>query len=160
LDQVVFPNLYDQAKSFQRLLLHGSVPLTDGASEALGPVFASAPAAARISSLTCSNPVHPIAFTTDMWSGPDHESYICLTAHWIDKNWILNHALLDIYVCTDRHTGDNIADWLKQIWADNEISVCLLSDCALSALLVFCCWHLFWASDSTYLPLLTIMVLM
>ena len=143
MDQVVFPNLYDQAKSIQRQLLHDSVSLTDSASGSLFPMSASS-AAVGVSSLTCSNPAHPISFTTDMWSGPDHESYICLTCHWFDKNWILNHALLDIYVCTDRHTGDNIAEWLKQIWADNEISVCLLSDCALSALLFLSWWHLFW----------------
>jgi hypothetical protein len=58
-----------------------------------------------------------------MWSGPDHESYICLTAHWLDENWNYRHALLDIYLCSDRHTGENLRDWIIQILKDNDISV-------------------------------------
>ena len=71
----------------------------------------------------CPNPFHPISFTVDGWSGPDHESYFCVTAHWLDKDFKMRHALLDILLCTDRHTGENLRDWLKQVFADNDIDV-------------------------------------
>ena len=74
--------------------------------------------------LPCPNPYHPISFTTDMWTGPDHESYICLTAHWFDSHWQLQHALLDILLCTDRHTGENLVEWIKQVSRANDLFVC------------------------------------
>ena len=61
-----------------------------------------------------------------MWTGPDHEAYVCLTAHWLDESWVYRHALLDIYLCTDRHLGENLRDWILQILKDNDISVCCL----------------------------------
>ena len=124
MSQTVFHNLYDQAKSFQKTLLHAESSLTHTQSVALRPpASVSASSAFSVSSLPCPNPSHPMSFTCDMWSGPDPESYICVTAHWLDNQWDLHHALLDIYLCTDRHTDENIADWLKQIWKDNDLSV-------------------------------------
>ena len=37
---------------------------------------------------------------------------------------MFKRVLLDIYVCTDRHTGENLCDWIKQVLNDNQISVC------------------------------------
>ena len=113
-----------RAKGVQKTMLHDSSSFTLTASDAVDvPVSVSSSAASAISSLPCPNPSHPISCTTDLWGGPDHESYICLTASWLDANWDLQHALLDIYLCTDRHTGENLAEWLKQIWQENDISV-------------------------------------
>lgn len=58
-----------------------------------------------------------------MWTGPDHESYICLTVHWFDADWQLHHALLDILLCTDRHTGENLVEWVKQVLRANDLCV-------------------------------------
>ena len=58
-----------------------------------------------------------------MWTGPDHESYICLTVHWFAPDWQLQHALLDIFLCTDRHTGENLVEWIKQVLRANDICV-------------------------------------
>lgn len=135
--QTMLPDLYDKMKVIQRNLLH------DPSFIALASVAEEAPASLPLSSLDsfpCPNPHHPISFTVDLWSGPDHESYICLTAHWLDKQWGLNDALLDIYLCTDRHTGYNLAEWMKQIWKENEISVCWmmrLVRCIISVLLSY-----------------------
>jgi len=76
-----------------------------------------------VSSIIPSNPYHPVACTTDLWSGSDHDSYIGVTAHWIDADWELRHTLLDIYLCTDRHTGENLGIWLQQVFQDNDLSV-------------------------------------
>ena len=70
--------------------------------------------------------------------------YICLTAHYFDKNWNLRRVLLDILLCTDRaywrkSSSDTdmslsdktcliqsrrfSSDWIKQVLSDNDISV-------------------------------------
>jgi len=64
-----------------------------------------------------------MSLTTDLWTGPDHESYICLTCHLFDINWVFKSWLLDIYLCTNQHTGENLCEWIKQVLSDNEISV-------------------------------------
>lgn len=62
--------------------------------------------------IQCPNPHHSVALTTDGWTGPDHESYICVTAHWLDFDWKMRTILLDVLLCSDRHTGDNLEEWL------------------------------------------------
>lgn len=77
------------------------------------------------------NPLHPIALTTDLWSGPDKESYICLTGHFFDDNWNFQRVLLDVFLCTDRHFGENISAWIKQVCSENKIEVRILLDFSL-----------------------------
>ena len=62
------------------------------------------------SKIICLNPLHPMSLTTDLWTGPDHESYICLTCHLFDINWVFKSWLLDIYLCTNQHTGENLCE--------------------------------------------------
>ena len=57
---------------------------------------------------------------------------ICLTSHWLDQDWVFIRALLDIYLCTDRHLGENICEWIKQVLNDNELLVCCVSFWILS----------------------------
>ena len=78
---------------------------------------------AASSFLPVLNPFHPLALTTDLWWGKDKETYICVTGHFFDKDWKLNKILLDIYLCSDRHTGENISAWIKQVLQDNDIHV-------------------------------------
>jgi hypothetical protein len=35
-----------------------------------------------------------IALTTDHWTSVANESYLALTAHWIDANWVLNYRTI------------------------------------------------------------------
>ena len=67
------------------------------------------------------------------------DPFVCLTAHWLDENWAYRHALLDIYLCTDRHTGENLRGWIIQIMKDNDISVCCshLNSFSVVTMLVF-----------------------
>ena len=118
--QVIFADLYDIMKSLQIESLRDSVPSFESVSLLSGSVLVRSD---FVSPGLCPNPLHPIAFTTDLWSGPDHESYICLTAHWLDSEWNLKRSLLDIYLCTDRHTGENLCDWMKDIWKGNQLCV-------------------------------------
>ena len=103
LFQNVFPDLYDKMKILQKKLIHDEIPFPSKENQ---DNVLSAGSAASSSVSFCPNPHHPMSFTTDMWSGPDHESYICLTAHWLGQFYDIHHLLLDIFVCTDRHTGE------------------------------------------------------
>ena len=54
-----------------------------------------------------------ITLTTDIWTSMATESYITVTAHYIDGNWELQAFVLETMPFPDRHTGINIADKLK-----------------------------------------------
>jgi len=117
--QTYIPNLYWKAKEVQKSILHDDVAVPVKWAGVNGFISASS------SSLPlCLNPLHPVSLTTDLWSGPDHERYICFTVHWLDKDWVFKRALLDVYLCTERHLGENICDWVKQVLQANDISVC------------------------------------
>jgi hypothetical protein len=118
--QTYIPNLYWQAKEKQRSILHDPTSTSINWSN-VEAVFSSSDLSVHY--LPCLHPSHPLALTTDLWTGPDHESYICLTGHFFDKDWILRRVLLDILLCTDRHSGENLSDWIKQMLAENEIEV-------------------------------------
>ena len=49
-----------------------------------------------------------ISFTTDYWTSPSTKSFMSITAHFIDDNWILQHILLDFIEMYDSHTGQNL----------------------------------------------------
>jgi hypothetical protein len=45
-----------------------------------------------------------ISFTTDCWTSPSSKSFMSITAHFIDNDWMLRHLLLD-FIETYDHTG-------------------------------------------------------
>jgi hypothetical protein len=121
--QTYVPALYCKVKAQLVKSLH------DGFQNSHRPdIFTTCPSSIYTSSqsfisLPIPNPSHPLSLTTDLWTGADHESYICLTAHWFDLDWSMRHALLDILLCTDRHTGENLVAWMKDVLQRNEICV-------------------------------------
>jgi hypothetical protein len=117
--QTYIPELYWKTKEKQKSMLHDEVVCTT----AWDDVEAEFSSHSASSTILCPNPLHPMSLTTDLWTGPDHESYICLTCHHFDINWIFKSWLLDIYLCTNQHTGENLCEWIKQVLSDNEISV-------------------------------------
>ena len=56
-----------------------------------------------------------VAITTDLWTSRATESYITLTAHFIDDEWKLNSKVLSTVGMPEQHTGKNIADRLRQL---------------------------------------------
>jgi hypothetical protein len=115
--QTYIPSLYWSTKEVQKTLLHDSFALdrlnwddveSSFRSDAVLPVL---------------NPHHPLSLTADLWWGKDRETYICLTGHYLDAHWIFHRILLDVYLCSDRHLGENICDWIKQVLQDNLINV-------------------------------------
>ncbi|XP_046562724.1 zinc finger BED domain-containing protein 4-like [Haliotis rubra] len=88
---------------------------------------------------------HSVALTTDGWTSRATQSYITITAHFIDEEWELKNKVLQTRQMFDSHTGVNIADVLKQaiddwelkrphgqqpITSDSAANVCLAVDIA------------------------------
>lgn len=51
-----------------------------------------------------------ISFTTDCWTSPSIKSFLSITAHFINKDWELQHILLDFIEVVESHTGKNLKE--------------------------------------------------
>ncbi|XP_064467904.1 E3 SUMO-protein ligase ZBED1-like isoform X2 [Ornithodoros turicata] len=59
-----------------------------------------------------------VCLTTETWTSPSsNESYVGVTAHFIDENHVLTSRLLDCFVWQDPHRADNISAELSRIVA-------------------------------------------
>ena len=67
------------------------------------------------------------AVTTDGWTSRANESYLSLTVHYIDKEWILQNHLLETRHCPQSHTGENLATELEDMLKAWNLSVAQLS---------------------------------
>lgn len=72
------------------------------------------------------------AATTDLWSSRTAEPYICLTIHYIDAEFNLQAKCLQTAFMPEVHTGQNIADVLREALAqwhlNEEKLVCITTD--------------------------------
>ena len=50
-----------------------------------------------------------VCLTTDLWTSIQNLGYICLTAHYIDKEWILQKRIINFRVLPTPHRGEIIA---------------------------------------------------
>ena len=50
-----------------------------------------------------------LSLTSDIWTSAANESYMSVTAHFIDNSWCLNRMVLPTLPLEDTHTGDHIA---------------------------------------------------
>lgn len=46
-----------------------------------------------------------VSFTSDLWSSLTSDGYLCLTCHFIDKNWNLHKKVLNFNVMPPPHVG-------------------------------------------------------
>jgi hypothetical protein len=51
-----------------------------------------------------------ISLTADFWTSLKMKSFMAITIHFIDKDWKLQHFVLDIFEFKGSHTGEIIAD--------------------------------------------------
>ncbi|CAJ0767647.1 9464_t:CDS:2 [Entrophospora sp. SA101] len=58
------------------------------------------------------------ALTMDIWTSITKESYLGITAHYINSHWEMKRFLLDIIPLTERHTSDLIISELIKILED------------------------------------------
>jgi hypothetical protein len=56
-----------------------------------------------------------VALTTDIWSSLKFESFLGITIHFIDENWVLRHFTLDIFRFKGSHTGQAIANEIYKV---------------------------------------------
>lgn len=56
-----------------------------------------------------------VCLTTDLWSSIVKEGYICLTAHYVDKDWKLQNKILSFSAFPPPHSGYAIAMKLMEI---------------------------------------------
>ncbi|CAA7016433.1 unnamed protein product [Microthlaspi erraticum] len=59
-----------------------------------------------------------ISFTSDLWSAITHEGYMCLTAHYVDRNWKLQSKILSFFAFKSPHTGMACAMKLLEKWSE------------------------------------------
>ncbi|XP_053376453.1 E3 SUMO-protein ligase ZBED1-like [Mercenaria mercenaria] len=72
-----------------------------------------------------------IAITTDGWTSRATESYITVTSTHINEKWEMKNYVLMTRAMPDSHTGQNIADFLKEAlveWGIPQTPLYLVSD--------------------------------
>lgn len=80
---------------------------------------------------------YAVCLATDGWTSSTNESYIAVTAHFINSTTTLCPALLGCINYNERHTSANLAAFLKQIaqdWRITDKIVCIVSDNAANIL--------------------------
>ena len=63
------------------------------------------------------------AITTDLWTSRANHSYCCLTIHYVSADFTLQSHLLETKEFPDSHTAENVAEELKGILNQWELSV-------------------------------------
>lgn len=66
-----------------------------------------------------SSDLEMACMTTDCWTSRNTESYIAITIHFIDKNFVLKSILLSCYSFDESHTGEHLAEQIDKtlkIW--------------------------------------------
>ena len=54
-----------------------------------------------------------VCITTDSWTSRGIESYLSLTAHYLDNNFELQSSLLGCFVFNEKHSAENLAEELN-----------------------------------------------
>jgi hypothetical protein len=59
-----------------------------------------------------------VTVTTDCWTSCNNESFIALTAHYIDSNFDIKNLLLEVSAYSHNHTSANLATEIRRIITD------------------------------------------
>ena len=55
-----------------------------------------------------------LSFTTDVWTARTTEAYMCVTAHWLDKRWVLRSVVMDFVELPGSHSAIAIAERFRK----------------------------------------------
>ena len=72
-----------------------------------------------------------VTITTDGWTSNNTESYLCVTAHYINSDMEMCSSLLECFKYSDKHTADNLCTELKRVvreWTIEDKIVAAVSD--------------------------------
>lgn len=78
-----------------------------------------------------TNEADNVCLTTDCWTSRCNESYIAITAHFVNKDFILKSVLLECSEFSERHTAVNLSDEIRSIitkWKLEAKVVLVVSD--------------------------------
>lgn len=78
-----------------------------------------------------TNEADNVCLTTDCWTSRCNESYIAVTAHFVNKDFILKSVLLECSEFSERHTAVNLSDEIRSIitkWKLEAKVVLVVSD--------------------------------
>lgn len=62
-----------------------------------------------------------ISFTIDGWTSSNQFCFQAVIASWIDDNWCLQHAVLDVTMIEGSHTGENLAYYFAKVLDEFEL---------------------------------------
>ena len=62
-----------------------------------------------------------VCITTDGWSSRANESYLSVTAHYLDNKLELKSSLLECFKYDEKHTANNLAEELHRVLQEWEI---------------------------------------
>jgi hypothetical protein len=62
-----------------------------------------------------------ISLTSNLWTSLTTDGYICLTAHFIDKNWVLSKRVLSFSFIPSPHNGASLAEKIHSLLEEWEI---------------------------------------
>jgi hypothetical protein len=62
-----------------------------------------------------------ISLTSDLWTSLTTNGYICLTAHFIDKNWVLSKRVLMFSFMPPPHNDASLAENIYNLLEEWEI---------------------------------------
>ncbi|KAG6533058.1 hypothetical protein ZIOFF_006919 [Zingiber officinale] len=57
-----------------------------------------------------------ICFTSDLWTSIATDGYICLTAHFIDSNWVLQKRIINFSYMAPPHSGITLCDKINSLF--------------------------------------------
>ena len=58
--------------------------------------------------------INEICITTDLWTSNKQDSYISITAHWLEDSFVMQHGELATHEMPESYTGVNIKDRIEQ----------------------------------------------
>ncbi|WP_227632303.1 hypothetical protein, partial [Klebsiella pneumoniae] len=68
-----------------------------------------------------------IGLTSDLWTSLTTDGYLCLTAHFIDKNWKLHKTILNFDFMPPPHTGIALCEKIFSLLSDWRIEEKILN---------------------------------
>lgn len=67
-----------------------------------------------------------VCLTTDTWSSVQNINYMCLTAHWINDDWVLQKKILN-FCPIENHRGETIGSLVYECIENWGLRLCLQS---------------------------------
>lgn len=62
-----------------------------------------------------------VAITADIWTSVATDSYLTVTAHYLNEEWEMKSAISGTLPLLESHTANNLAIWIKEMVEDSGI---------------------------------------